>query len=54
MKLITREHAVNEATGTCRPSCSTMNPENTGSKAGTQNYALKQVKIQYTLAIDAE
>ena len=29
-------------------------PENTGSKAGAQNYALKQVKTQYTLAIDAD
>jgi biofilm PGA synthesis N-glycosyltransferase PgaC len=29
-------------------------PENTGSKAGAQNFALKQVKTQYTLAIDAD
>ena len=29
-------------------------PENTGSKAGAQNYALKQVKTHYTLAIDAD
>ena len=29
-------------------------PENTGSKAGAQNYALKHVKTQYTLAIDAD
>ena len=29
-------------------------PENTGSKAGAQNFALKQVKTKYTLAIDAD
>lgn len=29
-------------------------PENTGSKAGAQNYALTQIKTQYTLAIDAD
>lgn len=29
-------------------------PENTGSKAGAQNYALQQIKTQYTLAIDAD
>ena len=29
-------------------------PENTGSKAGAQNYALTRVKTQYTLAIDAD
>lgn len=28
--------------------------ENTGSKAGAQNYALKQIKTPYTLAIDAD
>jgi len=29
-------------------------PENTGSKAGAQNYALNQIKTEYTLAIDAD
>ncbi|MCK5189033.1 MAG: glycosyltransferase family 2 protein, partial [Methylococcales bacterium] len=29
-------------------------PENTGSKAGAQNYALAQIKTKYTLAIDAD
>jgi len=29
-------------------------PENTGSKAGAQNYALKLIKTQYVLAIDAD
>ena len=29
-------------------------PENTGSKAGAQNYALTQIKTKYTLAIDAD
>ncbi len=29
-------------------------PENTGSKAGAQNYALSQVKTPYILAIDAD
>ena len=29
-------------------------PENTGSKAGAQNYVLNHVKTRYTLAIDAD
>ena len=29
-------------------------PENTGSKAGAQNYALSRIKTQYILAIDAD
>ncbi|MEI7999205.1 MAG: glycosyltransferase [Candidatus Omnitrophota bacterium] len=29
-------------------------PQNTGSKAGAQNYALKTVNTQYTMAIDAD
>ncbi len=29
-------------------------PENTGSKAGAQNYALSHIKTEYTLAIDAD
>lgn len=29
-------------------------PENTGSKAGAQNYALSHIKTEYTLALDAD